>query len=283
MATSTRAQSRSDSTARPNTRRTCPTCLAEPTETPTETYCDKCGTVLEADPIDHGPEYRHFDDASDARHYAPGNRNMVGRGLGSEVGRHDERDADTERRATWQTRAQGDKRDRNRAYATTQIHRMTAALSLPEWVSDRARRVFREVHADDVLGWDLDTVAATCLYAACREAGQGIVPSEVAEVARCEQRSIQRRLFAIADRASVEVPPPNVAQRVRVVARALPVGRDVIDSAVERVRDADVTGGTSPSAVAAAALWDASGLTQATIGEAADVTPHTIRNARRKL
>lgn len=265
------------------TTTTCPRCFSRVRNTPTEHYCPECGLVVEDSPIDHGPAYRSFaEDAENPEHDHPGNRNHPDRGLGSRQGTvAGDTDALRRQRINRHVR-QGRTVDRNRMYATTEIHRMTTALELPRYVGDRAKRVFREVHHEGLEGHDLDTVAGACLYLACREQQLGRTAAEVAEVSRAEKRSIRRRLWWVANQTETEVPPPSVRARVRLVCGRLDAVEETTQRALARVDElpGEVTGSRSPSTVAAAVVYETGEWTQAEVAQAAGVCPAGLRAAR---
>lgn len=255
---------------------TCPRCFGSITATATEHYCEACGLVTEDSPIDHGPDWRDFGDGDSPERAMPGNRNHPDRGLGTDTATgHRRRD-----RIAGHTRS-GSKRDRNRAYATGEIHRMTAALELPESVGERAKRVFRDLHgATSLEGYDLDTLAASCLYCACRKRQLGRTAGDVAAVARADERPIARRLWWVADVCGLEVPPPSAEARVRVVGARLDADRETVRDAVGRISE---DGSGSPSVRAALALYQSDKWMQKTVAEAAGVTPAAVRDCRKRV
>lgn len=253
---------------------------------PTEHVCPDCGLVLEDSPIDHGPDWRSFEgDESDPERAAPGNRNHPDRGLGSRV-RWTDYDADKRRRSRVNNHVrQESHKDRNRGYATGEIHRMTGGMDLPESVGERAKWLFRKLHEDRLKGQSLDVLAAACLYAACRERGMGRTPAEIAEVARCDAREIRRRVWTVAQTLGLELPPPDVGQRIRVVASRLSDDAMAVDRALRRLDGLDgntITSG-SPSTLAAALLYQSGEWTQTDVADAADVSPTGLRKRRDAL
>jgi len=264
---------------------TCPRCFGRVTSTDTEHYCEECGLVVEESPVDRGPDWRSFADSErNPERAAPGNPNHADRGMGSTRHTQDATNRAGRRQDMLHRHARtGSKTERNRGYATTEIHRMTNALELPEYVGERAKLLFRKAHAEGINGKDLDTVAAACLYAACRRDGMGYTAGDIEEVARTEARPIRRRLYAVANLVDVEIPPPDVAQRLRVVAgRLTPTDREAIRAALtalEEMDDAEIHRG-SPSVLVGLLLWQNGPWTQADVGEAAGVTPTAMRNRR---
>jgi transcription initiation factor TFIIB len=253
--------------------------------TATESVCADCGLVTDADPIDYSPDWGYADDPEENPERArPGNRAHGDRGLGSVRDGGATRDA--RRQDALNRRAKERKVDRNRRYATTEIHRMTTALELPRYLGDRGKRLFRAVHADGLNGRDLDTVAAAALLCACREAQAGRVAGEIAAVARADERPIQRRLRWVASETGTVLPPPDVAVRIRVVHGRLPEADSTArERAVDRLGDLDAqrVASASPSVVAACLLYDVGPWTQTTVAEAAGVTPTAMRQRRDKL
>jgi transcription initiation factor TFIIB len=265
----------------------CPRCLGvEIDHSPRETWCRSCGFVLDESPTDFGPEWRSFaDDETNPERAAPGDPNRADRGLGS-TRRSKATDPSGSRKDKWHIRAaRGSRKDRNRDWVTQEIRRMASALSLPDHVTDRAAWLFRRIHEETLEGRDLDAVGAACLYAVCRENGMGRTPDEIATVARCGERRIRRRVWWVADELGLELPPPDVRQRIRVVASKLPDDSEAVERAVSRFDELDgaqVANG-SPSTLAAWLLWEAGAWNQTDVAEAAGVTATGLRKRRDNL
>jgi len=266
----------------------CPECHGRTHHDGVDRVCQRCGLVVDTDRVVVDQvEYRTFaeDTDTDPRHYAVVDRNRGDRGLGSEISR-DRSGPAAGRLQKWHGRTrQGErKKDRNRDYATTEVRRVGVGVGLPRPAIERGERLFRSVHtATSLEGQDLDAIAAACLYAACREHHLGRVPDDLAAVARCDARQISRRVWWVARELDLEVPPPSVEARIRVVCGRLGVDHEVRRRARQRYEQVDHVGDTSPSAAAAWVVYAASECTQAAVAEAARVTPATIRNARAAL
>lgn len=266
--------------------RTCPRCFGRVEVTATEHYCNECGLVVEDRPIDRGPDWRNLDEGDDKSHASPAgrdHRNQYTHGMGSDIGRDGNFNA---RQRTINTRVKrGKKKDRNRGYATGEIHRIASTLDIPEHVRERAKRIFTDLHQDHLEGQNLDELAPACLYAACREYETGRVPSEIAEGARCDERPIRRRVWWVANELGLELPPPNVHNRIRVVADKLRRDRKAVQRAIERLAELDgcaVSRG-SPSTLAAALLYQAGEWRQADVADAAGVSCPGLRARRDEL
>lgn len=275
-------QSTADATDR------CPECHTPTAERPRERVCPDCGLVIEADLIDYGPEWRgRFDPEREQQvRTKAGNRDLHDRGLGTVLSA-DGGDRDAARRARiHQHTRTGDKRDRNRGYATAEIQRMTVALDLGDDLATRAKRLFRAVHEErSQAGHDLDALAGAAVYGVARIHQRGVAPDAVATVARADATAISRDWRYLQREAGIEAPPPDPRQRIRVVAREADVSsqaRERAVSALAELDDHEVANG-SPSTLAAALLWLASEQTQAEVAEAAGVTPTGMRQRWHRL
>jgi transcription initiation factor TFIIB len=271
------------------TTTTCPDCGGDVEHTPRESVCADCGLVIDDTPIDHAPDWgapREGSDTNPQRAFFvdPGRGDS---GLGTHIGTATERrDADADRIWTWHNRARGDKRDRNRAYATREIRRIVAALDLSDRITDRATHLWQAVHTDDTLsGQDIDRVTAGCVLVACREQSQGLVRSDLEPVVRCDAAAVTQGALLVAEESDGQLPPPDVAQRTRVVGFACGCSRETVADAVGFVRTTreQTIAGRKPSGVAAAAVWLASDLTQSEVADVAGSSRVTLRKIAKLL
>lgn len=275
MATSNRAVSGGEA---------CPECGGGVRPEGTEQICVSCGLVVDAHEIDHGPEWRDFREDRAKIRAAPTDPDRQGKELGSEIGTWAERKRDgvARRQNRQHSRAKAStKRARNLRYVIGEVERITGALDLPETMEKQAVRLFRQLHGDrDVIGRDLDTLAATVVYTTLRVNQRGLTPDDVANVARSDAKRIARRHKWVCDTLGIGSPPPCPRQRVRVVASDVGLSRDVTARALARLDDVDdsVIYSGSPSTLAAALLWDESEETQRVIADAAGCTPASVRN-----
>lgn len=248
---------------------TCPECAGRVRPDGTETICAACGLVTDTDRIDRGPDWRGDDDR-DQKH-AEGVAPLHGdRGLGTDL-------RGFGRKGVWHNRAKHDKKDRNRAYATTEIQRIGTALSVASDLVEQAKYVFVQLHdADEAHGKDLDVLAPTCLYTVLRKHQRGRTPDELASVARCDARPIARRHRWVCDALGLLVPPPDPEQRLRVVAGELGASHALKRRAVRLLARCE-PGGEKPSTLAAAVLYEVGPWTQAEASEAAGVSAVALR------
>lgn len=262
----------------------CPECGGVVRPDGTEQVCGSCGLVVDGHEIDHGPEWRGFN--ADAKKRAePTNPDRQGKELGSEIGFGAGANPALERQRREHTRAKAqNKRERNLRYVIGEINRVASALELPRTLAKQAANSFREVYEsrDDVHGHDLDELAATAAYTTCRDNQRGLVPEDVAEVARSgSAKDIARRHKWFCSELGIVPPPPCPRQRLRVVASRMDLPRDAVDRALSRldaVDDVEHSRG-APSTLVAAVLYDAvDETTQASVADAAGCTPASVRN-----
>ncbi|OYR79693.1 transcription initiation factor IIB, partial [Halorubrum ezzemoulense] len=176
-------------------RETCPECGGRTRADAAERVCADCGLVVEADRIDHGPEWRSFDDddTNPKRTGAPLTRSRHDRGLSTEIGRSTKVKGHKRRRLarmrTQHNRAQiSTKRDRNKVYAYTEIRRLTGVLELPDSVRDAACALFDSAQGESLLrGRSLEGFAAACVYVACRTADVARTVGEVCAEAKATE------------------------------------------------------------------------------------------------
>jgi transcription initiation factor TFIIB len=286
----------------------CPECggqLATDTEHG-ETVCTDCGLVVEADEIDHGPEWRAFDSKEKdqkSRVGAPTTQMMHDKGLSTNIGWQD-KDAygktlssrqreKMQRLRTWNERFRTrDSKERNLKQALGEIDRMASALGLPENVRETASVIYRRALSDDLLpGRSIEGVATSALYAAARQAGTPRSLDEIATVSRVDKDEIARTYRYVVRELGLEIQPADPEQYVPRFASEL----DLSDESERRARDLlktakdqGVHSGKSPVGLAAAAIYAAALLTnekvtQSEVSEVANISEVTIRNRYHEL
>jgi transcription initiation factor TFIIB len=280
------------------TRDACPECDAQLTTAGDETVCSECGLVVRADRIDHGPEWRSFDDdaTNPRRTGAPLTRARHDRGLSTEIGHSRVKGR---KRRQWarlrrqHTRARiSTKRERNQVYAFTEIRRITSAESLGDRVRDHACSLFKEAQdADLIRGRSLEGFAAATVYVACRVAGVARTRSEIVTTAKADRAELTAAFDAMNRELGLPVGPIDPVEYVPRFVSQLgfePVVERRAREYVEQARDAGLIAGRNPGGVAAACVYAAAEelgvpCTQARVADLADVTPVTIRNTYSEL
>lgn len=283
----------SDARSQPTTQNGCPECDGSLTTDRDETICRDCGLVVTADRIDHGPEWRSFNDTTESRERtgAPLTRSRHDRGLTTEIG-HDTRLKGRKRRRLTRMRRQHNraqirsKAERNRVYGFTEIRRLVGALSLPTDIREQACVLFESAQDEDLFqGRSLEGFASACVYAVCRVRSIARTVEEVVEHARGDADELQAAYDAMNRNLGLPTGPIEPATYVPRYASDLGVCTAVERRAVELAKHAiehNIVGGRNPSGVAGACLYTAADeldktLTQAEAADIADVTPVTLR------
>jgi transcription initiation factor TFIIB len=271
-----------------------------------ETVCADCGLVVDADEIDHGPDWRAFDATErdeKSRVGAPTTKLMHDEGLSTTISWQD-RDgygnalSGRQRRRmhrlrTWDERFRTrDHKERNLKQALGEIDRMGSALGLPESVRETASVIYRRALDEDLLpGRSIEGVATSAVYAAARQAGLPRTIGDVATVSRVDEMEFTRTYRYIVRELKLEVAPPDPTNYLGKFASELDVSDDLEERAhalLRRATEEGLLSGKSPVGLAAAALYAAGllvgeELTQREISEVVDVSTVTIRNRYREL
>ena len=274
-------------------RETCPECGGRTRVDTAERVCADCGLVVEADRIDHGPEWRSFDDddTNPKRTGAPLTRSRHDRGLSTEIGRSTKVKGRKRRRLarmrTQHNRAQiSSKRDRNKVYAYTEIRRLTGALELPDSVRDTACTLFDSAQDESLLrGRSLEGFAAACLYVACRTADVARTVGEICAEAKATEAEHRAAFDAMNRELGLPIAPTGPAEYLPRFASDLGCAPEVERRAgelAERTVEEGIANGRNPVGVAAACLYTAArelgaDCTQQEAADVAGVTPVTVR------
>ena len=277
----------------------CPECDGQLKAEADETVCADCGLVVDADRIDHGPEWRSFDDSrtNPERTGAPLTEARHDRGLSTEIG-YDRNLSEHRRRKFIRLRRQhnrarvGRKRDRNKIYAFKEIRQLTGEKSLPTPVRDQACKLFRSAQTESLLqGRSLEGFAAACVYAACRINSVSRTIEETVRAAKADREEFRAAYDALNRELGLPVAPTSPTEYLPRYATELGVSSSVERRArelVDRTETEGIANGRNPSGVAAACLYTAAKeadaeVTQREVAAVASVTPVTIRNTFQEL
>ncbi|MBX0288749.1 transcription initiation factor IIB family protein [Halomicroarcula sp. F28] len=290
-------------TAESSTPSTCPECSGRLDRAGGETHCSDCGLVVDEQQIDHGPEWRSFDEDEFRRTGAPRTVTRHDNGLSTEIGR-DQSDANgtalsarkkrrLSRQRTLHRRSRFEsKRQRNLSHGLGEIRRLTSALELSDTIRTQACSLFKTAQdADLLIGQSIEGGAAAAVYIACR-CNNAIEMHRLAEVARCSESHIWTVYKVFQRDLELPIPIERPSERVPRVLEAMPVAatKATRRRARELARLADdnpeFTG--SRRAIAAGCVYFASeetgqAWTQATVAEAAAVARTSLRTWYQEL
>lgn len=270
---------------RPETT-TCPECNGRVHPDGIEHVCDRCGLILDTDPIVRQPvRYYPGDGGPDPRHRRVVNAARHDRGLGSEIG-FDGGLPERQRRLDRHVRA-GDPTQRARRYAFGEVNRLVSSLDLPDVVRDTACRIYVEAHdAGVVRGRDHDGVATAAVVGAARIHRESVTFDAIGDVARVGRDRVVSAYDEVVRELALAIPPPQAAAFVGRIADSVGVPAKVRTDAERLCRKREgATSGRTPPGVAAAAVYISSGngVRQTDCADAAGVTAVTVRAAMRVL
>ncbi len=306
--TTTRERTASTDTTEADEQGTCPECDGDlvSDDTRGETVCAECALVVETDEIDPGPEWRAFDAGErdqKSRVGAPTTELMHDKGLSTNIGWQD-KDAygntlssrkrkKMQRLRTWNERFRTqDSKDRNLKQALGEIDRMASALGLPESVRETASVIYRRALDEDLLpGRSIEGVATAALYGAARQAGNPRSLDEIKRVCRVDKTEVARTYRYVMRELNLEVEPADPENYVGRFVSDLDLSDEVERETRRLLRTAKQQGihsGKSPVGLAAAGIYAASllvneSVTQAAVGDVADVSEVTIRNRYKEI
>jgi len=271
-----------------------------------EVYCEKCGTVIEENLIDMGPEWRAFDAAQREKRVrtgAPIKYTRANKGLSTEIDQYgkDFRGAkiSTEQRAAvnrmikWHKRTSvSSSMERNLTVALNELDRVASMLGLSNNLREAAALLYRKAVSKGLIrGRLIESVVAAVVYIICRQYSIPRTLDEISEVSGISKKEIGRTYRFLKADMGIDMPLTNPVHYVPRFASALKLSGEVqeeairiLDSAVEK----GLISGRGPTGVAAAAVYIAGVLlgerrTQKEVADVAGVTEVTIRNRYREL
>jgi transcription initiation factor TFIIB len=172
---------------------------------------------------------------------------------------------------------------------------MASCLEIvPDPAAEFAGRLFRQATADDVLsGRSVEAVATACLFLAVQKHRVPLRLGDIIPYSRAaDGRSVRQARLAVADAASLAVPPADPALYIERIANNVPgtIARFTVREARGLLDQApgEVVAGRSPYCLAASALYAGAlirgeDITQKKLAAAADVSVETIREQYREI
>lgn len=287
-----------------NTTVSCPECSSTDFDHDSsrgEISCKHCGTVIDENMIDNGPEWRAFN------HEQKNSRTRVGAPLSQAIHDHglctdidfknncipQKNIATFYRLRKWNKKIRiSGSRERNLASSLSQLDRKCSNLALPRTVRENASVMYRKALENKLIrGRTIEGVIAAVIYIACR---LNRIPRTLAEVSvesEASSKEIGRTYRFLARELKIRLHPTSPADYIPRFATKLDASNDLEIKAiriVEKSRNEGLTNGKGPSGIAAAALYIASLLvnerkSQKNVAEVAGVTEVTLRNRYKEL
>lgn len=265
-----------------------------------EIVCNECGLVIEEKIVDTGQEGGGQYDKSEkkGRGGAPMSIQKYDKGLTTNVGEISDiykLEAGQTRKflrlKKWQERV-STSIERNLRLAMAELRRVASFLSLPSVIRDEASRVYNYVlQRGLVRGRSMESVIASCIYAACRSYNIPRTLDEISEASDVERKEIGRTYRFIVRKLKIKVTPSSPKDYVLRFSSILHLSPKTQNEAFKILKKADVselTSGRGPAGISAAALYVAALLndekkTQREVADVAGITEVTIRNRYKEL
>jgi transcription initiation factor TFIIB len=287
----------------------CPECKSSKLSKDTyraEIVCKNCGLVIDEDLLDYGPDWRAFDaEQKEKRAHtgAPITPLLSDKGLTTMISWKDKdsygRTIPNKNRAQvfrlrkWQKRIRiGKNIQRNLSQALNVLNRIASSMTLPRNVRETAAVIYRKVLDEDLIrGRSIQAVAASTIYATCRQYGIPRSLDEIAESSGVSRKEIGRNYLFIARELKFKLQTPSPKDYISRFNNELKLSMETQAKALEITKAAEekkILSGRAPLGIAAAALYMASVLcgehkTQKQIADVASVTEVTIRNRYKEL
>jgi transcription initiation factor TFIIB len=280
----------------------CPECDGRVTTNAIETVCKDCGLVINEQRIDHGPEWRSYNDDERERTGPPLTATRHDRGLSTEIGRGTDANGNElsgqkrrqlarmrreQSRGRWRSKA-----ERNLGHGLSEVRRLTSALDLSAALRDQACRLFRSAQNEDLLcGRSIEAIAAASVYGTCRCNQQPLLLEEVVDAARVQSSRVTNAYKTLNRELGLPTPPMGPTSFIPGVISELELDHDIRRRATElaeRAEETALTNGCRPAGVAAACVYLAAHehgalVTQSTVASAAGVSVVTLRSRRDEL
>lgn len=292
---SQRIQQPTTATASPTTvsecqrgaQRECPECGGTDIGHGTDatSYCERCGVVLSADPIERSePGWT----PQSERRTGPTSsvtRESVGTTFQPTAGEN----------SAWILRRYNDRLEysvRALKDGLREVRSLCSACDLPGQARQRAAWLYRRAAASDLLhGRSREGIAAACVYAAARDGEHPVTLSEVATVSPVEKQRISNDYRTVVQELGTELKPPQPEQFLAKVASSVGISFAVQRRAADLLHAARAEGyhvGQSPSGVAATAVYLAAdrssvSVTQQEVADAASVSAATVSRQLKTL
>lgn len=268
--------------------------------------CESCGRIIKEDIKDRGPEWRAFDQKqreNRSRGGSPMTYTIHDKGLSTQIDWKNrdghgkslspERRSQMYRLRKWQRRSRvSGGKDRNLAFALSEMDRMASQLGLPRSVRESTSKIYRRAVQEGLIrGRSIEGIVSATLYAACRETQMPRTLEEIAEVSRVDKKEIGRSYRFLTRELDIHLPPVNPVNYVARFGSDMGISGETRSKAIDIIREAQknkLTSGKGPTGTAAAAIYLASIMTgerrtQSEVAEVAQVTEVTVRNRYKEL
>ncbi len=283
--------------------KTCPECGSSNLifdEVKSEIICGDCGLIVEEKMVDTTHELRAFDKGEKrGRGGAPISMQKFDKGLTTNVGEISDiykLDSGAQTRKylrirQWQERV-STSIERNLRQAMAELRKVSSYLDLPPVVREEAARVYNFVlQRGLVRGRSMESVIASCIYAACRSYNIPRTLDEISIASEVERKEIGRTYRFIIRKIGIRPQPSSPRDYISRFGSTLHLSPKVQHGAhviLQKEEISELMSGRGPAGISAAALYVSALLndekkTQREVADVAGITEVTIRNRYKEL
>jgi len=284
-----------------NKPKKCPECESSNLvydESRSELICGNCGLIVEDKMVDTVHELRASDKSEKKTRSGAPISLMKSDGLSTTVGNiSDMYKLDAKQRgmnsriSKWNDRV-STSIDRNLRMALSELRKVASFLELPQVVQEEASRVYRHVlQRGYVRGRSMESVIASCIYAACRSYNIPRTLDEISSASEVERKEIGRTYRFIVRKVGMKITnssPKDYISRFSSTLHLSPKSQTGALDILSRKEVGELMSGRGPAGIAAATIYVAAMLndekkTQREVADVAGITEVTIRNRYKEL
>lgn len=266
---------------------TCPICnskrLTEDRDTG-DIICADCGSVIAERTERPGPEWRELGEESLERERVgpPLSLRRPDMGLATTI----ERRRGSEKLRFWEKRTFYTPKQRSLRRGLRIIETLSSKLSITRLARDQAASVYRRAIKTGFLrGHSVRSVAAVCVYYACRESGIPVTLDAISELGGIERKIFARDYRSLIESLGTKMPIVQSERYVGRIASTFSVDEKTVRAAYNILRQAkrnSLVAGLDPRSLAGGALYLASlssekHLLQREVARVAGVSSYTLR------
>lgn len=264
-----------------------------------EIVCSSCGFVISENTEFRGLDRRLISNPSHNTRTGPGTTlKMHDKGLNTRIGAEN-RDSIGKplsvkttqmfgRLRKWDNRSQTkNSSDRNLRSALVEFDKVQSKLGLSDTVIERASLFYRQAIKKNLIrGRSVNSIAAACLYASCRDLEHNRSLTEIASHFMIKRKEISRAYRILFNELEFAVTVVNPIKLISKIASNLELSEKTIRKATQiltAAQNAGITSGKNPEIIAASVIYAACVITgelksQKEVAVAANTSTVSIRN-----
>lgn len=269
-----------------------------------EIICSSCGFVISENIEYRGMDRRFISSSSNNTRTGPGlTLKMHDKGLNTIIGAQNRDSVGNPlpvktvqifgRLRKWDTRSQiKNSADRNLRLALVEFDKVQSKLGLSDPIVERASLFYRKaIKRNLIRGRTVKSVAAACLYAACRDLGHDRSLTEIASQFVIKRKEISRAYRMLFKELGFTVNVANPIKSISKITSKLELSEKTNRRAIQiltAAQDAGITFGKNPEILAASVIYAACVLTgelksQTEVAKAANTSTVSIRTRIREF